>query len=71
MNDNKLLKNIRVRLGYTQRSFAKRLRVTQGAISHWERGVSYPSIPLATKIAKLAEKKGIIYTIKQLRGENG
>jgi transcriptional regulator with XRE-family HTH domain len=71
MNDNLILKRIRIQLGYTQKSFGKRLRVTQGAVSHWERGVTYPSVPIATKIAKMAEKKGILFTIKQLRGENG
>ena len=70
MQDN-LLKRIRLRLGLTQEAFSKRLRVTQGAISHWERGIAWPSMPVAARIVKIAERKGFSTSIAQLRGGNG
>jgi transcriptional regulator with XRE-family HTH domain len=36
--------------GFTQRELAARLHVTESAISKWERGLSYPDIPLLSKI---------------------
>ena len=71
MNENELLKRIRIQLGFTQKAFGKRLKVSQGAVSHWERGVSYPSVPVADKIVKMAEKKGFSYTTRHLRGGHG
>ena len=71
MIDTKNLRKIRIQLGLTQKAFGKKLAITQGAVSHWERGISYPSITIATKIAKMAAKKGLYFTPKYLRGENG
>lgn len=67
MNENIKLKNIRLQLGLTQKQLAKRLRITQGAVSHWERGLSYPSISIAVKIAKIAYKKGVFCSTETLR----
>jgi transcriptional regulator with XRE-family HTH domain len=71
MTDNEIIRSIRVQLGFTQKEFGRRLHITQGAISHWERGLAYPSITIATKIAKMAEKKGLYFSPKQLRGDHG
>jgi len=67
MNDNIKLKNIRVRMGLTQKQLGKRLRITQGAVSHWERGLSFPSINIAAKITKIANKLGINCSPETLR----
>ncbi len=67
MIDNEKLKNIRLRMGLTQKQLGKRLRITQGAISHWENGISYPSITVAAKIVKMACKLGIYCTTESLR----
>lgn len=42
--------------GFTQRSFADRLFVTESAVSKWERGLSYPDI---TMIRDICETLGI------------
>lgn len=63
------LKTIRLKMGLTQRALGIKLKITQAAVSHWERGMSYPSITLATKIAKLAAKKGFNFLPQQLRNE--
>ncbi len=69
MTENTLLKNIRLRLGLTQKDLAKLLDVSQGAVSHWEGGYSYPSVTIADKFSKIAAKKGIVFTSKHIRGE--
>lgn len=67
MIENIKLKNIRLRIGLTQKQFSKRLNITQSAISHWEKGISFPSIEVAAKIVKLANKYGIHCTTESLR----
>lgn len=67
MKDNTKLKSLRLRMGLTQKQLGKRLRITQGAVSHWERGLSYPSITIAAKIVKMANKYGIYCTTEALR----
>ena len=67
MKNNIKLKSLRVSLGLTQKQISKRLRITQGAVSHWERGLSYPSVNVAGKLVKIANKRGIYCTIEDLR----
>lgn len=67
MIDNIKLKNLRIRLGLTQKQLGKRLRITQGAVSHWERGLSFPSVPIAAKIVKIAIKAGINCSPESIR----
>lgn len=57
--------DLRYQLGLTQRSLAAKLGVSQTAISHWERGETYPSIERMAQLAKLAERKGINFKIKR------
>ncbi len=64
---NRKIINIRTRIGLTQTQLAKQLNVTQGAISHWERGISYPSIDAANKIVKIAGKRGVFCKAASLR----
>ncbi|MDO5300780.1 MAG: helix-turn-helix transcriptional regulator [Clostridia bacterium] len=49
------IKILRVSKGLNQQELAESLGVTQGAISHWERGISQPS---AKMLARLAETVG-------------
>lgn len=44
---------MRVNAGYTQAGLARLLKVTQGAVSQWERGTAYPRINTAKKMADL------------------
>ena len=40
----------RKELGMTQREFARKVYVTESAVSKWERGMSYPDITLVRDI---------------------
>jgi transcriptional regulator with XRE-family HTH domain len=40
---------------YSQKDFAELLFVTEGAVSKWERGVSYPDITLISDICRVLE----------------
>lgn len=69
MSVNKTLKNIRLNMGLTQKQLSKHLNITQGAVSHWEKGISNPSVTLANKIVKLATKHGVNCTLELLRAK--
>ena len=47
------LRRKRNELGLTQREVAERLFVTESTVSKWERGLSYPDVPLITGICEL------------------
>ncbi len=64
-------RKIRIRLGITQYQLASKMKVTQGAISHWERGLNVISEEMAQRLMKLAGKKGIYFSSNYLRGNNG
>ena len=49
------LKKLRLRSGMTQQELAEKLHVTQGAVSHWEHGGSYPAARKMPEIARLFE----------------
>ena len=51
LSDN--ISKLRKRNGYTQVEFAKRLHVTQSAVSHWESGRSMPDTLQLFNIAQL------------------
>ena len=47
------LKEMREQAGYKQRLVAKKLNVSEGAVSQWERGVNGMATKYVLKIAKL------------------
>lgn len=47
------IKKYRERSKITQDELAKRLSITQGAISQWENGLSFPKTELLPRIAEL------------------
>ena len=49
------IKNQRTEKGYSQKDLAEMLFVTEGAVSKWERGVSYPDITLLADICRVLE----------------
>lgn len=49
------IKSKRMEKNYSQRELAEMLFVTEGAISKWERGISYPDISLITDICSILE----------------
>lgn len=53
------LKAARVNKGLTQKQAAKLIGVTQDCISNYERGISYPNVPI---IQKIEEVYGVSYS---------
>ena len=49
------IKEKRTEKGYSQKDLAEKLFVTEGAVSKWERGVSYPDITLISDICRTLE----------------
>ena len=47
------IKTKRAEIGYSQKDLAELLFVTEGAVSKWERGVSYPDITLISDICRV------------------
>lgn len=49
------IKNRRTEKNYSQKDLAEMLFVTEGAVSKWERGVSYPDITLISDICRVLD----------------
>ena len=49
------IKSKRTERGYSQKELAEMLFVTEGAVSKWERGVSYPDIALISDLCRVLE----------------
>lgn len=49
------IKNQRTEKGYSQKDLAEMLFVTEGAVSKWERGISYPDITLISDICRVLD----------------
>ena len=47
------IKSKRIENNYSQKDLAELLFVTEGAVSKWERGVSYPDITLISEICRV------------------
>lgn len=47
------IEQLRREKGITQKDFAERLGVTQGAVSQWEKGFSRPSIDKLSQIVNI------------------
>ncbi len=45
----------RTDMGFTQKSFADKLFITESAVSKWERGLSYPDVTLITSICEILQ----------------
>ena len=60
------LKAARVNKGYTQKQAAELLGITRDTLSNYERGKSYPDVPIIKKIEELYQVKyeAIIFFVK-------
>ena len=61
------VREIRRKLGLSQAELAKALDISQGAVSHFERGCS-PSADTAKKIVAIARKAGVDVTMDWIYG---
>jgi transcriptional regulator with XRE-family HTH domain len=61
MKKAKNIRHLRELLGLTQKDLARRIKASQPAVSSWERmnNQRSPSFRFASRISKLANKKGI------------
>ena len=55
MNTGRIIQETRLRAGFTQKTLADALHVTDKAVSKWERGLSLPDVALLPKIALLLD----------------
>ena len=51
----KMIQQLRIEAGYTQKSLAEALHVTDKAVSKWERGVCLPDVSLLPKLSLLLD----------------
>ena len=49
------IKQKRIEKNYSQKDLAEMLYVSEGAVSKWERGVSYPDITLISDICRVLD----------------
>ena len=49
------IKSKRIEKNYSQKELAEMLYVTEGAVSKWERGISYPDITLVSDICRILD----------------
>jgi len=54
--DSKEIKNIRIRLGLTQKELASRVKVDAGTVSRWELGRQKPGPQARRQLKRLARK---------------
>ena len=56
MNETgKIIRDLRIEAGYTQRSLAEALHVTDKAISKWERGKCFPDVSILPRLSLLLD----------------
>ena len=56
MNETgKMIQELRAKAGFTQRTLAEALHITDKAISKWERGICLPDVSLLPKISLLLD----------------
>lgn len=68
-NTSKVIQELRIKSGYTQKSLAEVLHVTDKAISKWERGICLPDTALLPKLALLFDVDVDILMAKSLEQE--
>ena len=54
-NAGNIIKEHRIRAGFTQNALAAALHVTDKAISKWERGICLPDVTLMPKLSLLLD----------------
>lgn len=56
MNETgKLIRELRIQAGFTQKTLADALHITDKAVSKWERGLSLPDVTLLPKLSRLLD----------------
>jgi len=63
-----MLKEIRTKLGETQRSLGDAIGMTKGNVSHIELGKQSLSIEKAKRLIEYAKTKGVSVTLEQIYG---
>ena len=54
-NTGKIIRELRIKAGFTQKSLADALHITDKAVSKWERGISLPDIGLLPQLSLLLD----------------
>ncbi len=61
-----VIKTIRTKLGMSQADFGAAIGITQGNVGHYERRGQLVSVPVAAKLIKVCEKRGLTVTFDDL-----
>ena len=54
-NTGKLIQELRIQAGFTQKTLADALHITDKAISKWERGLAFPDVTLLPRLSLLLD----------------
>ncbi len=70
MNETgKIIRNLRIKAGFSQKTLAKALHITDKAISKWERGICLPDVTLLPKLSLLLDKDIDVLVSKTIEQE--
>ena len=68
-NTGQIIQDLRVKAGYTQKSLAAALHITDKAISNWERGICLPDVTLLPKLALLLDTDMEVFVSSSIEQE--
>lgn len=70
MNETgKIIQDLRVKAGFSQKTLAKALHITDKAISKWERGICLPDVTLLPKLSLLLDTDIDVFVSKTIKQE--
>ena len=70
MNETgKIIQDLRIKAGFSQKTLAKALHITDKAISKWERGICFPDVTLLPKLSLLLDTDIDVLVSKSINQE--
>ncbi len=65
----KIIKELRIKAGFTQKALAESLHITDKAVSKWERGLCLPDVALFPKLSLLLDVDMDVLIAKSIEQE--
>ncbi len=65
----KIIKELRIKAGFTQKALAEALHITDKAVSKWERGLCLPDVALLPKLSLLLDVDMDVLIAKSIEQE--
>ena len=70
MNETgKIIQDLRIKAGFSQKTLAKALHITDKAVSKWERGICLPDVTLLPKLSLLLDTDIDVFISKSIEQE--